>query len=350
MAKRDAFVIPAGLKLSSGADGITIENEGDIIIHSTLGQRLGRVRSTGGDIVLHTDVEAGALEAAGQIVAHGAVRAGTLRGRGVVLNGAAAVDRVETEGIAEFHGASDIKAVHGESVVIDGPSLVGRVVEARRSIRIGKSRIEADILIAPSVVLDPSATGKVKVLESQNDIGPHAVRGCLRLADLKDMGGNAEAFLIERGLKPLGSDPSAHPAPAAPAAAPAPVPVAVVAPPPAPVPPPPVVPPARPGRPLAEEQLDTQHDDEPEAAPVDPVQAEITAILDRIVACYDPANLPPSLADLRDWASRKDYVAMREGITGAWNQLLKFHAKHGLRMRPQVNNDFNMLNSIVRKL
>ena len=61
-------------------------------------------------------------------------------------------------------------------------------------------------MMAPSVVLDPGATGKVKVLESLNDVGPHGVRGCLRLADLKDMGGNAEAFLMERGLKPMSLD------------------------------------------------------------------------------------------------------------------------------------------------
>ena len=112
----------------------------------------------------------------------------------------------------------------------------------------------------------------------------------------------------------------------------------------------PVNPPPAPARTLVDEQLDTAHGDGPEEVTNDPVQAEISAILERIIACYDPSNLPPSLMDLKGWISRKDYTAAREGITGAWNQLLKFHAKHGLRMRPQVNSDFNMLNSIVRKL
>lgn len=353
MAKRDAFVIPAGLKLSSGADGIIIENEGDIVIHSTLGQRLARVCSTAGDVVLHTDVEAGALEAAGQIVSHAKLRATTIRARGVALHGAVVAERLDTESLAELHAAADIKAIHAESVLFDGPTLVGRVIEARRSIRVGKTRIEADILMAPSVVLDPGATGKVKVLESLNDIGPHGVRGCLRLADLKDMGGNAEAFLIERGLKPMSA--SAGASSQAAAAAPAPS---------APVPPPPVVPPVAPPapviapsltpqvtpRPLVDDQLDTAHDDLPDEPTGDPVQAEISAILERIIACYDAANLPPSLVEMRGWIARKDYTAAREGITSSWNQLLKFHAKHGLRMRPQVNSDFNTLNSIVRKL
>ena len=109
MAKRDAFVIPAGLKLSSGADGITIENEGDVIIHSTLGQRLARVRSKAGDIVLHTEVEAGSLEAAGQVVCHGTLRAGVVRARGISVHAMIVADRVEAETLVELHGPAEVK-------------------------------------------------------------------------------------------------------------------------------------------------------------------------------------------------------------------------------------------------
>ncbi len=369
-ARREVFTVPTGLRLSPGAEGIDLEFDGDIVLQGNLHPKLGRVRSLGGDVIVQGDLDAGGLEAPqGTVSASGTLRVNRVSGRMVSLQGNATVDELEASASVELRGNVVAGRIKAESVLADGPSLTARVVEGLRSVRVGRGRVQSDILIAPTVLLDPSATGKIKVVESLNDLGAHAVRGCLRLADLEDMGGNAASFLAERNLKPL--SPSAEPLSAAPP----------------PPPPPPVVPAAQPARPpavsftptpaapptpapvpaqdattvavprrsLAETDLRTLDGevtalDDEHVIPLDPVQQEINQVLGRILSCYAGGELPPAVADLRDWVARRDYAAVRDGITGAWNQLLKFHQKQGMRIQPQVTTNFNQLNSLVRKL
>lgn len=361
MAKREVFSIPNGLRLSPGTDGIDVEFDGDIVLQGNPQPKLGRVRSTGGDIIVQMDLDAGALEApSGTVQASSTLRVNRILARTITLHGSVTADEIDASAMAELRGTIVAGRIAAESVLADGPSLTARVIEGRRSIRVGRGRVLSDILIAPNVLLDPSATGKVKVVESLNDLGAHAVRGCLRLSDLEDMGGNAASFLSERGLKPLAPAPEVPtlvPPPAAPVAPP---PAAPVAAPPKPQAAPPAVSAESPTvaftrRSLAEADLRTLDgevtpEQPDEAAPLDPVQEEINQILGRILACYAGGEIPPAVADLRDWVGRRDYGAVRDGITSAWNQLLKFHQKQGMRIQPQVTTNFNQLNSLVRKL
>lgn len=339
MAKKEAFVIPVGLKFEQGPEGLVIENEGDIQIHGSLGTRLARLSSTAGDVVLHLDGDVGEIDApVGSVTAHRRLKAGRVSARHITLNGDAVVAELNApDGTVEVHGALESQSVRGAAVIIDGASLSARVVAGSRSVAIGGVRIHADLLIAPSVSLGAGASGKVTVVESHNDLGSHAVRGCLRLADLEDFGGNAETFLAERGVARLGPPGSTPPE-----AAPAPEPEVTTR-----------------TRSLGEVELDTiVEEDSNEVAPVaevhsgpaDPVHQQVVETLDRIVQCYADSELPPAIADLRDWVNRRDYATIRDGITNVWNQLLNFHKAKGMRMLPQVTTNFNALNSIVRKL
>lgn len=357
--RREIFSLPAGLRLSPGQDGIDVEFDGDIVLQGSPQPRLGRVCSTGGDVVVQGELDAGALEApAGRVLVNAALRAGRVAGRAVTVAAAATVDEIVATEVVELRGGVVAGRIQAETVLAEGPNLTARVVEGRRSVRVGRGRVQADILIAPSVVLDPNASGKVKVVESLNDLGAHAVRGCLRLSDLEDMGGNAASFLAERNLQPLAPGPEPEIPTLIPTPLPAQAPTAPVMPPSAPqppAPPPPAPPPsARPA--LADVPLDTLTGevsvdlDEVLDSPTDPVHAEIALVLDRILNCYAGADLPPAVADLRDWVRRRDYNAVRDGITNAWNQLLRFHQKQGLRIQPQVTTNFNQLNTLVRRL
>jgi len=340
MPKREAFTIPGGLRLSSGPDGTDIEYDGDIVLQGSPLPRLGRVRSTGGDVHVKVDAELGGIEAPnGAVSVSSTLKAGLVSGRSVTLTGEVHVGEILASGTVELRGATTATAVRADSVFIESPSLSARVIEGRRGIRVGRGRIQADILIAPSVVLDAGANGKVTVVESHNDLGAHAVRGCLRLADLEDMGGNAQAFLEERNVQRLGAAPVVDEPIVAPARAPEPPPVEVA--------PAPSVSVHEPD----EEMAEVEPEVEPEAEEAtDPVHDEMSAVLNRILACYSSGELPPAIADIRDWIRRRDYAAVRDGITGAWNQLLKYHQKQGLRIQPQVTSSFNQLNALVRKL
>lgn len=337
MAKKEAFVIPVGLKFEQGPDGLVIENEGDIQIHGTLGSRLARLSSTSGDVVLHVEADVGEIDApAGAVTAHRRVKANRISARSVTLNGDANVgDVLAPDGSVDVHGALEAQSVRAAAVSFSGSTLSARVVAGSRSVAVGAVRIHADLLIAPAVTLASGASGKVTVVESHNDLGSHAVRGCLRLADLEDFGGNAETFLAERGVSRLGPPGSAPET-----APPAPEPAVTTR-----------------TRSLGEVEMDTiVEEDSSEVQPVaahtpdDPVHQQVVETLDRIVQCYADGELPPAISDLRDWVNRKDYGTIRDGITNVWNQLLNFHKAKGMRMLPQVTTNFNALNSIVRKL
>jgi len=51
----EAFVVPAGLRLDDVDGGLSIEHDGDIVLHGSLGRTLTRVRSNHGSVHLHMD-------------------------------------------------------------------------------------------------------------------------------------------------------------------------------------------------------------------------------------------------------------------------------------------------------
>ena len=96
MSKPDAFIIPAGLTFEQSDDGLTIEHDGDIVLHSTLGLPLKRVRSTGGSVELHVEADnLTELSASGSVIVHGAVKATRISGARIEIGGDATVEALE---------------------------------------------------------------------------------------------------------------------------------------------------------------------------------------------------------------------------------------------------------------
>ena len=96
MSKLSSFIIPAGLVFEQGKDGLSIEHQGDIILHSTLGLPLRRIRSVKGDIELHVDAENLAeLSARGSVRVHGAITATRIAANRIEIHGDALVDQLE---------------------------------------------------------------------------------------------------------------------------------------------------------------------------------------------------------------------------------------------------------------
>ncbi len=129
----DAFVVPAGLVLEQDERGLSIEHEGDIVLHGTLGQRLRRVHSNNGSVTLHLDADLEELAAPrGDVTVHGDLRTCTVRGRQIHISGAC-----EAEGI------------YGSAVRIDGDVDAGVVSAQEGGVFIGgaarvRSEIESD--------------------------------------------------------------------------------------------------------------------------------------------------------------------------------------------------------------
>ncbi|MEL6347429.1 MAG: hypothetical protein AAFV53_30215 [Myxococcota bacterium] len=178
MSKAEAFVIPAGLVIEQTGDGLSIEHDGDIVLHGTLGQPLHRIRSNSGDVELHIDAEVAELSAAGRLVlggdvtaktleadrleAHGAVRAEELRSGagGALIEGAASVSTLASRGDVEIRG--DLMAEQVE--VQDGNLQLHGGVQAQKVTVMGGDLTVAGGLTATEVRADGAlqANGDVK--------------------------------------------------------------------------------------------------------------------------------------------------------------------------------------------
>lgn len=298
MAKSKPFVVPEGVVFQIEDDGVTIENAGDIVLHTDFGGRtLKRIVSREGDIELHGTVNAGELHAAGSLRAHGNATVATLRtggdvvvqgdanlaniiaggelrvtgsaqlgnaelasgldvggklsaghlrvaasaavagdlgassvsvGSSLTVGGSLQSGPVQAGGDVKVGGNTNIAGLHSggtvalagavvaatitaQTILLSGPAVQTRGLQGALRVAIGAAKVTVDAIIAPQVDLDPKTSGRVTVIELQNELGPNAVKGGFRLADYGEMFGNPEGFLAERGLVALGDAPAAPP-------------------------------------------------------------------------------------------------------------------------------------------
>ncbi len=465
-----AFVIPHGAVFAHHDEGVVIENEGDVELHTDFGGRtLTRVVSHEGDIRLDaSSLEAGEVVAGGNVSSTGPLRArsvraqnGTLRaldvanlnlgGAGTIAGhlradqvdvvgnlevGSVVADELRVGGNLHVHGTLEARVlqvggtitvggaftfdvfevagsirlegdVTGKTLIADvielgAGSVTVRGIQARSRIVIGAARLTVDAIVAPEVLLDPGATGRATVIESNNEVARAAIKGGFRLAEVGEMFGNADAFLAERGLSPLGVIARAAPTddtgwgPAAdtisiglsygepadenpPVAEQPPADDVVVA----------------EDSPVNEEEAapveDAASDEEsaPEEAAADadarpvpdhdpiiirehpldpptayplnaadplaaaiehPLHPQLASTVQRIVDCYAGSELPPAVDRLRTLVDARTYPDIRAEITNIWSELLKYHQKKGIRIHHQVTTTFNSVNSLVKKM
>lgn len=294
MPKRPTFVLPAGLELELTDDTISIRYDGDVHIEDIGDRRIEEIHA-GGDIEIKLDKITGRLVAGGVLTLTGEIDAEHLHAREVVL------------------GRSPVRC---------------KAISASHRITIGPARLSVDCIIAPEIQLAPKASGRVTVIESHNDRGATKIKGGFSLADYDDMFGNADEFLAERGLEPLG-DPSDEP--------------------PTEVPDEPHEEDVEDPLSLSIEDIEPIVDRSQAGEPAgDQLQVQLSDALERITSCYEGGDLPPAVAELQLLVEMQDYDALRENITEVWNGLLGFHQKRGIRPHHQVTHAFNVIHGLVQ--
>ncbi len=251
------FVVPEGVVFLVEDDGVTIENQGDVVLHTDFGGRLlKRIVSHHGNVELHGNVRAGTLHAggsvhcagaaradtvhagrdievagdaefgsvqggggvhvagsaqlgraaaAGSLAVDGALKSGTIECGGLVVGGDAALGSVSATGAITLLGAATATTLRANEINLRGPSVTARGVQGAQRVSIGGAKLSVDAILAPEVQVDAKTSGRVTVIESNNELGPNAVKGCFRLADYAEMVGDVNAFLADRGLVALGA-------------------------------------------------------------------------------------------------------------------------------------------------
>jgi hypothetical protein len=312
---KPAFILPAGLEIDVG-EVLSIGYEGDVVLEQSFGRTLGDIYA-GGDLTIRLDTVTGSLRAGGKLIVEGKIDADTLHAREVIL------------------GKQDIKC---------------RAISADERIVIGAAKLAVDIIIAPEIVLDPKANGRVTVIEALHEPGPTKIKGGFSLKEYEEVVGDPTQFLAERGITPLSgerSSPAAEEeepdvdAPRAPAAR---------------TPTAPVPTNASPSIPHEEDISDplslSVDDLEPLAEAqedADELHPKLMDAVKRIAACYEGKEVPPAVNQLKELVESRDYDRLRENITEVWNGLLGFHQKKGIRPHHQVTHAFNVIHGLVQQ-
>ena len=302
------FTLPAGVDIQVSEGELSITYDGDIVLEQDLGRSLGVVRA-GGDLTVRLPEISGDLQAGGTVTCSGTIRA---------------------------------VRVHGRNVVLGDQSITCRTITADETISIGAATLKVDAIVAPAIHLDPTAKGRVTVVESNNERGASKIKGGFSLNEYEELFGDSDTYLAERGVSPLGGAP--------------PVPLHVV----------------------EVEEVDVEEvdvhaieeiddldveaideEDEATAGPEaslsdldedDELHPKLSEALKRIVSCYDGAEVPPAVNDLQGLVDGRDYDRLRSDITEVWNGLPAFHQQRGIRPHHQVTHAFNIIHGLVQDM
>jgi hypothetical protein len=98
------------------------------------------------------------------------------------------VETVESKkGSVLIAGSVRAKSIKGMRVSLIEGSLIARSINGEQSIDLKGGTIEADLVMSPSVTVSQTVRGKATVIESQNELGPHQLKGGFRMAEFLEM-------------------------------------------------------------------------------------------------------------------------------------------------------------------
>lgn len=326
MNDRAPLRLPTGARVEVGDGTLELHHDGDVVLEQTLGRRLVRLDAAG-DVTLRGFTATGALLAGG-----------TLR----------------------LEGPIDAEELRADIVEIGDVDTTARAIVATTRVTIGRAALNVDVISAPEVVVDPGATGRVRILDCLHDIPATRVRGCLSVAEYEADFGQVADFLARRGVTaisrvtgrelPAEEAPSLDPADDAAATAevhPHVEPEAVAAPEalepvatPAPEPAPPVEAPAPPPRrppaaptavplPHVEEEVDDAHDD-PTVPPPRRAPTRAAKNMERAVQRLQEAygdDPPPPVGELLGLVRRGRVHLLQGRIDALWTDTLRDHLR-----------------------
>ncbi len=170
MPSKSAFVLSAGVRLKWDGDELSITNTGDIVIETPSPQPLGELISSDGDVVL---------------TQQGGLKLRTIRA---------------PQGRVTLSGKIEVESVIAKEIVFFSGKLKSSVLRADDSIALGGSRVEANVVVAPLVTIASSLKGRATSISSENDPGPHHLKGGFSLLEFVDLVPNGQELLLEHNI------------------------------------------------------------------------------------------------------------------------------------------------------
>jgi hypothetical protein len=344
--QRAVLEIPEGAVFELEQDGLVLGFRDDVIIRGNISHRIKKIFSENGNIELRSPSEL-------------------------------VVETVETKkGQVIIAGAVRAKSVKGMKISLLEGHLSARSVNAEQQINLQGGTIEADLVMSPDVQVSQTVRGRATVIESQNELGPHALKGGFKMAEFLEMMPSAQK-VIQSEASGMPQLMAARPAPAAAAAA-----AAAAAP--APAAPhangngqtwtatvkeaaeetAPVSTMAADGgaseeataAPAGEEAAAVGSDWGEEAAPAAPAVVErppfhagLAEMCEQIARVYEQQKfaVPPPVQRLIDLVETGEYASVKGQLTAIWNQLIQHHKESKL---PFAVKTTQMFQSIQRTL
>ncbi|MCB9780172.1 MAG: hypothetical protein H6742_16515 [Alphaproteobacteria bacterium] len=183
------FVIPEGLVLELGDDGMTIEYAGTIELQAVPAGKLARLASGGGDVVLHASATVGTIEAAGEVRCSGDLEVRDLSSGSARIEGDLTADAVRLDGA--LHAAGDVRAEQLRATDIDCAALRATVVESSGRIETAGA-IAVSRLRAGAVACGESLEAEEVTVEGAANVLGEVQAGTLKAGSLEaggDIGG-----------------------------------------------------------------------------------------------------------------------------------------------------------------
>lgn len=338
-----ALVIPPGVRIHAGNDGFTIGNLGDVVIHGKLSIALKRLFSEDGSVDLRTE-EPVTLE---QIDApHGEVR---------------------------ISGPVDVRRLFGQKILFESGELKAGSMVAEQGITVKGTSLQADFIVSPSVEIDAGIKGRATVIEAQNDLGPHRLKGGFRLDEYLELFPSGEQILEQypdvkayldktKAGKPEEATEEATEAedetadedgeeieelkpasigdvtsPGEPEGEVLTLTDAVH---------------TAPGRPIGGTEpmtLETREPEELVQESTDELYQRLSECYLKIMSCYADVQLPPPLQTLESLLEERRFADLKKQITSLWNELLQYHKREGLNIAHAVTHNVQKMKQLLQE-
>lgn len=330
-----ALVIPSGIRIEVDGEALSIGNQGDVVIRGQVSFQLKRLFSEEGSVV---------LESATPLT----------------------LSRVEApNGDIRLKGSITVQSLVGRRVALLGGNLTVRQIVADQEVYLSGDSLQADMVLAPRVDIDPRLKGRATVMESKNDIGPNMLKGGFRLdeyleifpggKDLLEQYPDVKARLDGWGNASASADSSilaelSAPAPKAEAPAEAsprrretsnePIEISSAE----------VDGNAKSAQDDGSDDSDDDNDTPRESGKlmdIDELYQHMSDSFLKIIGSYSDVKLPPPLSTLEELIEERKFDAMKKQLTSLWNELLQYHKREGLHISNAVTQNIQEMRRLL---
>ena len=141
--------------------------------------------SFGSDLSVQGDIVGENISAQGNIRIHGNTRANKL-----------------TSDFAKISCDKDVflKLLRAKNIVLKGKKIDITAIQAYLHASIAEGSLNSDVLVAKKADIHPNAIGKIMIVDVESPLGPHSIKGCLSLEDIRPLLPNPQKFIQQRGI------------------------------------------------------------------------------------------------------------------------------------------------------